>query len=209
MKENYAVKPAELEVFNHGNCTDIIIRKNITEVQDDESGAKWECEERQMRVDQILSFSEVKSSVSRYWSLAGGETPLNDVKEVKLKDLSDACHTAIVSGFDVKLADGEYHHFSLTVEDQLNINSLYGMIAAGAEQVPYHADGEPCRYFTAEEFTAIVQAATAHKTYHESYYNSLKSYVDSKRTEAGIFAIEYGTEIPAQYQSDVMKALIG
>lgn len=207
MKENYVLKPAEIEVFTHEGISDIIMRKNIQEVLDDESGAKWECDERQMRTASAVSLSDVKANLSRYWAIAGSEPVLEDVKAEKIRDLSDACHAAITSGFDVVLSDGKVHHFSMTVEDQLNINSLYGLIASGAAQVPYHADGEPCVYFSAEEFAKVAQGATAHKTYHESYYNSLKTFVASKRTEASVKAISYGVEIPEQYQSDVLKAL--
>lgn len=209
MKECYAVKPAEVEVFSHEEATDIILRKNIQEVPEDEGGTRWECDERQMRIASAVSVSEVKANLARYWAIAGGEAVLDDVKAAKLQELSEACHAAIVAGFDVKLSDGKDHHFSMTVEDQLNINALFGLIAGGTVQVPYHADGEPCRYFSAAEFMSIAEAATAHKTYHESYYNSLKSYVASKRTEASVAAIVYGTDIPTQYQSDVLQTLLG
>lgn len=207
MKESYVVKPAEIEVFTHGGGTDIIMRKNIQEVPDEESGTKWECDERQIRYGSAVSLSEVKANLSRFWSLAGGEIPLEEVKAAKISEMSAACREAIIAGFDVVLADGKSRHFSMTVEDQLNINSLYGLLASGMTQVPYHADGEACEYFSAEDFGIIVQTATAHKTYHESYFNSLKSYITIKRTAASVDAITYGVEIPTQYQSDVLKAL--
>lgn len=209
MKESYVVKPAEIEVFYHGGGTDIIMRKNIQEVPDEESGTKWECDERQIRYGSAVSSSEAKASLSRFWAMAGGEIPLEEVKEAKIAEMSAACREAIIAGFDVDLADGKDRHFSMTVEDQLNINSLYGLLASGMTQVPYHADGEVCEYFSAEDFGIIVQTATAHKTYHESYFNSLKSYIASKRSAASVDAITYGVEIPAQYQSDVLKALQG
>lgn len=207
MKECYAVKPAETEVYTHGGGSDIILRKNIQEVPDEESGTKWECDERQFRYGTPVSFATVKSNFSRFWALAGGESPLEDVKAKKIADMSEACRNAIIAGFDVALSDGKTHHFSMTIEDQLNINALYGLLASGMERVPYHADGEVCEYFSAEDFGIIVQTATAHKTYHESYFNSLKSYITSKRTAASVDAITYGVEIPTQYQSDVLKAL--
>lgn len=208
MKEFYVDKPAEIEVFTHGGGTDIIMRKTIQEVPDEE-GTKWECDERQIRYGTPVSLAEVKANISRFWALAGGENPLEDVKAKKIADMSEACRNAIIAGFDALLSDGNSHHFSLTIEDQLNINSLFGLLASGMTQVPYHADGEVCEYFSAEDFGIIVQTATAHKTYHESYFNSLKSYINSKRTAATVEAIFYGMEIPAQYQSDVLKALQG
>lgn len=208
MKECYVTKPAEVETYTHGGGSDIILRKNIQEVPDEDGGTKWECDERQIRYGVPVSFADVKANLSRFWALAGDESPLEDAKAKKIADMSDACRNAIIAGFDAVLSDGKTHHFSMTIEDQLNINALYGLLASGMERVPYHADGEVCEYFSAEDFGAIVQAATAHKTYHESYFNSLKAYIASKRTAASVNAIEYGTEIPEQYQSDVLKALL-
>lgn len=207
MKECYAREPLVVETYTIGGGTDIIMRKNIAMTHDEDGNERWECDERQIRYGSAVSLSEVKANLSRFWALAGGEIPLEEVKEAKISEMSSACREAIIAGFDVVLADGKSRHFSMTVEDQLNINSLYGLLASGMTQVPYHADGEVCEYFSAEDFGIIVQTATAHKTYHESYFNSLKSYITSKRTAASVDAITYGVEIPAQYQSDVLKAL--
>lgn len=208
MKEFYVDKPAEIEVYTHGGNTDIILRKSIAQEADEEGNQRWACEERQMRQPGTISAESVKADFSIFWAVAGGEEPLNTIKANKTAEMSAACRAAIVAGFDVTLSDGKDHHFSLTVEDQLNLNALFGLLAAGAEQVPYHADGETCVYFTAADMQTVVQEATAHKTYHESYFNSLKAYIASKRTAAAVNAIEYGTEIPEQYQSDVLKALL-
>ena len=208
MKEYYVDKPAEIEVYTHGGCTDIILRKSIAQESDEDGNMRWTCEERQMRQPGTISAESVKADFSIFWAVAGGEEPLNTIKANKTAEMSAACRAAIVAGFDVTLSDGKDHHFSLTVEDQLNLNALFGLLAAGAEQVPYHADGETCVYFTAADMQTVVQEATAHKTYHESYFNSLKAYIASKRTAAAVNAIEYGTEIPEQYQSDVLKALL-
>lgn len=208
MKEFYVDKPAEIEVYTHGGNTDIIMRKSIAQESDEDGNMRWTCEERQMRQPGTISAESVKADFSIFWAVAGGEEPLNTIKANKTAEMSAACRAAIVAGFDVTLSDGKDHHFSLTVEDQLNLNALFGLLATGAEQVPYHADGETCMYFTAADMQTVVQEATAHKTYHESYFNSLKAYIASKRTAASVHAIEYGTEIPEQYQSDVLKALL-
>lgn len=208
MKEFYVDKPAEIEVYTHGGNTDIILRKSITQEADEDGNMRWTCEERQMRQPGTISAESVKADISIFWAVAGGEEPLNTIKANKTAEMSAACRAAIVAGFDVTLSDGKDHHFSLTVEDQLNLNALFGLLTSGAQQVPYHADGETCVYFTAADMQTVVQEATAHKTYHESYFNSLKAYIASKRTAASVDAIEYGTEIPEQYQSDVLKALL-
>lgn len=82
------------------------------------------------------------------------------------------------------------------------------MIMAGTTSVPYHADGEECRMYTVEEFTAIGNMATLWKTFHESYFNSLREYIKSLQDVSTIWEVRYGMEIPVEYQTDVLKTLI-
>jgi len=53
----------------------------------------------------------------------------------------------------------------------------------------------------------IVATATAFKIYHTTYYNALKGYINALDNLEDIAAVEYGMEIPEEYQSDVLKAL--
>lgn len=127
------------------------------------------------------------------------------VRQSKLSEMSYQCRKTIENGVDVSIK-GEVHHFSLTTQDQLNLMSL-GVMAQTQEMIPYHADGETCTFYTAEEINQIVTAATAHKIYHTTYYNSLKNYINSLNTIEEIAAITYGVELPEEYQSDVLKSL--
>lgn len=122
--------------------------------------------------------------------------------------MSTACKSIIAAGVDVVLSDGESHRFSLTTEDQLNLVSLSALILQGQSEIPYHADDEACTFFSADDFQAIVTAATGWKTYHESYFNSLKAYVLSMETVEKLASVEYGMEIPVEYQSIVYQHLI-
>ena len=135
------------------------------------------------------------------------ETPvthdLNQEIEKKVKEMSEACHRAITKGVDVGGA-----HYSLNLEDQLNLMNLQGMVSAGNEYVPYHADGEECRMYTAEEFTNIAQIATTWKLFHESYFNSLRGYINSLEEVRDIWEVNYGIEIPVEYETEVLQALI-
>ncbi len=131
------------------------------------------------------------------------EVTVDYVKRMKIGHLSNICNQTIEAGFDV---GGE--HYSLTTQDQLNLITLSTQLTAGETAIPYHADGELCRFFTPEEVQAILTAATAHKTYQVTYFNGLKAYVQSLDNIADIQAVEYGQEIPEEFQSDVMKALL-
>ena len=129
------------------------------------------------------------------------------VRENTVAKMSAACNAAITAGVDVVLG-GVPQHFSLALEDQLNLISLQGLLAAGATEVPYHADGQECRFFTAEEFNQIAAAATAWKIYQESYFNSLRAYILSMTAVGDLAAVTYGMEIPEEYQTDVLKQLL-
>lgn len=130
---------------------------------------------------------------------------LEFIRTAKLKEMSHECHMTIENGFDLELR-GETHHFSLDTQDQLNLISLSAM-AQTQSLIPYHADGEACIFYTAEEINEIVSTATAFKIYHTTYYNALKTYINSLQSIEEIDEITYGTEIPEEYKSDVLKAL--
>lgn len=127
------------------------------------------------------------------------------IRKAKLNEMSLACRHIIEAGFDLELR-GETCHFSLDTQDQLNLISLSAM-AQTQSMIPYHADGEMCIFYTAEEINEIVSTATAFKVYHTTYYNALKGYINALNTIEEISAITYGTQIPEEYQSDVLKAL--
>ena len=207
MRENYVKQPPEVEVWPHGGGCDIILRRNI-EVVTDEDGEYWECEERQIRLTEEVDTQEVSSNVEKFWAIAGGETTLDELKKQKVAEMSAICNKEITKGIDIVLSDGETHHFSLSVEDQTNINSMFALITSGDTMIPYHANGEKCIFFTAEEFGKIVDAAMAHKTFHLTYYNSLRDFITAMTSSEEIQSVKYGMEIPEQYQSDVLKQIL-
>lgn len=126
------------------------------------------------------------------------------VRESKLKEMSNECKKSIENGFDILLSDGGNHHFSLTTQDQLNLMALS---TNTDDIIPYHADGESTKFFSAADIKAIIKGASDHKTYQTTYYNSLREYINSLSTIEEIAAITYGVAIPEEYKSDVLKIL--
>ena len=127
------------------------------------------------------------------------------IRQSKLAEMSHECRKTIEAGIDLELR-GETQHFSLDTQDQLNLMSLSAM-AQTQQMIPYHADGEVCIFYTADEINQIVSAATAHKVYHTTYYNALKTYINALETIEEISAITYGTPIPEEYKSEVLKVI--
>lgn len=205
MRECYAAQPERVELFVHGCTTDLILRRDIQQIVDEDGNPKWECREAQTRYDGVLVKAEVERQFDRWWTIATQDNTdeLSNARNAKLKELSAVCNATITAGVDVELPDG-VHHFSMSSEDQMNLLSLSAMAQMG-QPVPYHGDGEECRFFTPEEYNAIAAAATQCKLYHESYYNSMRSYLNTLEDIALIQMMKYGDPVPLECQTSVFR----
>ena len=137
------------------------------------------------------------------------DATLAEVKARCLAHLSSDCQQAICSGIDVALECGEVRHFDLELEDQLNLLSISTLIASGVSSIPYHASGELCEFYSAFDMTKIIDEANKYRTYHTSYYNSLKNWVMSMDSIADVGNVHYGDMIPVEYCSSVLLDLLG
>lgn len=131
------------------------------------------------------------------------------VREKKVSAMAAACEAAIVAGFSITDSDGVEHHYSLAVTDQIMIAQLALKAQTGSDQLPWHADGENCKFYTAAEMLAINAQMETLITYHQTYFNSLKQYINSLTDITSISAVEYGMDIPEEYRSEVLVALLG
>lgn len=128
---------------------------------------------------------------------------LEDQQAYKLREMSAACERIIYSGVNIGS-----EHYSLTEHDQLNLFGKQAQIATGVTQLEYHANGQPCRYYSPEEMQVIIQAAMWHVSYHTTYCNALNMWITGAETTEEVLAIFYGAEVPERYQSDVLKAYL-
>lgn len=83
MKEFYLYKPSAVDVYNHDGISDIIMRENINQettiVSEDTHVAEqvWSCDERQIRIYEIVSTADVMDNFMYYWEMADvGSKPL-------------------------------------------------------------------------------------------------------------------------------------
>lgn len=155
----------------------------------------------------ILPSEEETSSNEDDYVDENDSITIDYVKESKINEMKSICNKMITNGFDMKLSDGESHHFSLTIQDQLNLITSSQMILDGIQTIPYHADGELCKYYSIADMDQVVNMVNSFKTYHVAYFNSLKSYINSLQDINKISAISYGDDIPVKYQSEVYIAL--
>ena len=129
---------------------------------------------------------------------------LAELHATKKTEVSAACEQIIYAGIMVQLPDGP-EHFSLTEKDQINLFGKQAQLAAGADQLEYHQDGHPCRYYSAAEMQQIVTAAMEHVSYHTTYCNSLNMWISGTETAEELEPICYGADLPEEYQSEVLK----
>lgn len=128
---------------------------------------------------------------------------LNNAKRAKRNEISRATETDIVNGVDVELSDGTTGHFSMKTEDQINIKSWRDECANGLAAAPYHADGEKCKMFSAEDIVRIYKTMAAKKMYATTYCNKVYDWIDSCESVEEVEAIVYGAELPANLLAEL------
>ncbi len=133
---------------------------------------------------------------------------LEELQAAKRREVSVECEQIIYAGVNVTLADGSVEHYALTIEDQLNLFGKQIQVSAGQERIEYHADGQPCRYYTAVDMQAIIQAAMWHVSYHTTYCNAINMWIAGVGTAEELQAIFYGADVPPEYQSDVLQTYL-
>ena len=102
---------------------------------------------------------------------------LAELQVAKKAEVAAACEQAIYRGVSVTLTDGDVEHFSLTEHDQINLFGKQSQLAVGVTQLEYHADGQPCRYYSATDMQSIIQAAMRHVSYHTTYCNAINMWI--------------------------------
>ena len=133
---------------------------------------------------------------------------LEELQAAKRREVSVACQQMIYQGVNVTLTNGSTDHFALTIEDQLNLFGKQIQVTSGAAQIEYHADGQPCRYYTAADMQAIITAAMWHVSYHTTYCNALNMWISGCQTVEEVQAIFYGADVPPAYQSEVLQSYL-
>lgn len=136
------------------------------------------------------------------------EPTIAELRASKKQEISQECEQAIYSGVSVTLTDGSTEHFALTEHDQLNLFGKQVQLAAGAERLEYHSDGQPCRYYDAADMQTIITKAMWHVSYHTTYCNAINMWISGVQTAEELQQIFYGADVPEQYQSEVLKAYL-
>lgn len=129
------------------------------------------------------------------------------LKAEKLKMASDSCEKDIYSGIDVKFSETSTEHFSLQPNDQTNIDGIFSAITLGATAYPYHADGEPCKMYSASDIVTLYVAAKSYITQKTTYNNALRQWIKREDDIGTLNSIVYGADLPEDLQTDMENIL--
>ena len=93
--------------------------------------------------------------------------------------------------------------YSLTPNDQINIDSMFNAVLAGAKEYPYHADGESCCNMKAEDILNLYVLYKKTVTYYTTYYNQLKMYIDTLTDKKDVEKVFFGQELTGVFQEQL------
>lgn len=135
---------------------------------------------------------------------------LEEVQEEKVSEMNVMQQAIIEEGINVTLTDGTVEHFTLSDHDQTSLVGLQSQVAAGEEQIPWHTsdEAEHCKFYSNEDMNLITTAAMACVTWHVTYFRDLRIYIRSLHTKEEVGAVTYGMDIPEEFKSEPLKAMI-
>ena len=145
----------------------------------------------------IATRTDIRDKINELDGTTNGEdsTLLNIEKNKKITEMCSASQFTITNGVDYN-----NKHFSLNTYDQINLTTL-GSLAQQGQNVPYHADGELCTIFTAEEMLGLITVSTNWIVYHTTYFNLLKHQINDMTTIEEVKACYYGMPLTGEYKT--------
>lgn len=138
------------------------------------------------------------------------EPTLDEIKEQKVQKMNQIQQTLITQGTEVELSDGSKEKFTLNTNDQLSLNSLSVKNLEGLTVLPWHPADESvhCKFYSEEDMKKITDTCMNFVTYHVTYFRDLRIYIRSLQTKEEVEEIEYGDDIPIEYQSEVLQSML-
>ena len=135
---------------------------------------------------------------------------LEEMQALKISEMNSAQQTLVQRGCEVELSDGSKETFTLTTNDQLSLNALSVKSLEGMNTLPWHPADETahCKFYSEEDMKRITDTCMTWVTYHVTYFRDLRIYIRALLDKETIQNIQYGDEIPQEYQSEVLQMLL-
>lgn len=131
---------------------------------------------------------------------------LDEVKAEKIASLSQICNSIIIYGVDVFVKNAN-KHFSYTLDDQTNIKEIFDLSITTKVPQYYHADGESCQLYEVDEMVTIYATEALNKLGNITYFNQLRTYVNSLTTIDEVNSVSYGMKLEGVYLEVYESAL--
>ena len=141
---------------------------------------------------------EYNNSFDNPISSFSDEYILQGIRQEKIQQMSEECSKTIQKGVQY---NGKV--YSLTPNDQINIDSMFNAVLAGAKEYPYHADGESCCNMKAEDILNLYVLYKKTVTYYTTYYNQLKMYIDTLTDKKDVEKVFFGQELTGVFQEQL------
>lgn len=146
---------------------------------------------------------EYNNSFDNPISSFSDEYILQGIRQEKIQQMSEECSKTIQKGVQY---NGKI--YSLTSNDQINIDSMFNAVLAGAKEYPYHADGESCCNMKAEDILNLYVLYKKTVTYYTTYYNQLKMYIDTLTDRKDVEKVFFGQELTGVFQEQLEDMMI-
>lgn len=136
---------------------------------------------------------------------------VSELRDYKLGEISKAAEQDVYDGETIELSDGTRQKFTYDAHDQTNWDELFMLclIAPEMELLPYHGNQNFCAFFTRERVVQICSTLMLRKTRIVTYANALNMYIRSLTDRASIMSVEYGMELPQDYEDRIAGIMAG
>lgn len=151
----------------------------------------------------IKTVSLIKISKEEYDSLMKSVTTedhfvgqgILNMKKAKIEAMREVCNKEILDGVSVMLSDNAVHHFTMSLEDQLNLLEIRYLIDNGQDTFVYHETNGVNKEYHSNDMKTIINALFENKQKHLLYFNRLKQYINSLTTAESVSAVQYGMDV--------------
>lgn len=109
------------------------------------------------------------------------EPTIDFVRTSKISELKHCCNKAITNGVDIKLSDGGTRHFSMSLEDQINLLTM-----------AYLSDES---LYSTDDMKTIIAETNTFKNSHIEKFKQLEIRVNSLNTIQEVSAVNYHEEV--------------
>lgn len=132
---------------------------------------------------------------------------IEELKAYRIGLISKAGEADIFAGDQVTFDDGTTKTYTFGLDDQNNLQTYLSLIAQIPDKskvaIPYHAVGEMCQNYTAKQIVEVYFTLQVKLLRVYTYVNMLRLHINSLTNREEIMNVEYGMELPQQYQEQM------